>query len=80
MRTLLKVGLGLAVIAIVAYARLAYVRHYYIHSKDAVIGEALDPVNVIAVIGMYAFGGFAGLFLIAALLVRLTHRSGARRA
>lgn len=58
-----------------ALARIEYVRYYSNHTKDAVIGNALDPLNVIAVLCLYGFGILTVILLLACVIGRF-YRGG----
>ncbi len=75
MKVALNLAFGSILVAGIAYARIAYVRHFHVHSKDAVLGEALDPMNIAATIGLFAFGALAVIFLLSAMIIYLTRRS-----
>ena len=52
MKALVKTTSLTAFLALIAYSRIAYVQHFKVHSKEAALGEALDPIN-----GLAAFRG-----------------------
>ena len=51
MKVALNLAFGSILVAVIAYARIADVRLSHVHSKDAVLGEALDPINIAEVYG-----------------------------
>ena len=53
--------------------RLAYVHLHSVNSKDAILGEALDPLNLTAVLGLYGFGAVTGLLLLTCAVAGLVH-------
>ena len=46
-----------------AAARLLYANSRSPGTKDAILGEALDPLNMMAVLGLYGFGAMTILLL-----------------
>ncbi|MFM7180729.1 MAG: hypothetical protein ACKO2G_04605 [Verrucomicrobiales bacterium] len=54
-------------------ARLAYVHSHSTHTKEAVVGEALDPLNIVAVFGLYGFGAATCLLLLTLIFAGSTY-------
>jgi hypothetical protein len=74
MTMLLKLAFAAAMIAVLAYGRIAYVRHILVINKESVVGEALDPINLVSVFAMYVCAALAILFLASAAFVAIARR------
>ena len=72
--TLLKITGGSALLTLLAVARLVYVHAKSLHSKDAVLGAALDPLNMGAVLGLYGFGVITALLICVCFAVAVITR------
>jgi hypothetical protein len=64
MKTLLELDAACFVLGLASFLRVLYVRTFYVHSPEQALGEALNPINILAVLGQFIFGV---LFLIFAL-------------
>ena len=65
MKLLLKISTASALLTVLAFARISYVHVHSLHTKDAILGEALDPLNMLAVLGLYGFGAITAFLLCA---------------
>jgi hypothetical protein len=66
MTTFLKCAFGCALVALLAGSRFLYVHFFHVHNKEALIGEALDPINQIAMLAFFLFGAATVIFLLLA--------------
>jgi len=67
-KALLGITGASALLTLLAIARLLYVSSQSLHTKDAILGEALDPLNMVAVLGLYGFGALTILLLFVCLI------------
>jgi len=49
-----------------ACSRFFYVHFFHVHNKEAMVGEALDPINQIAMLAFFLFGAATVIFLLLA--------------
>lgn len=73
MKALLKTTSLTALLALIAYSRIAYVQHFKVHSKEAALGEALDPINGLAMLTFFGFGILTVILLCACLIFAVIH-------
>ena len=78
-KPLLKTAAASALIVLIAFARIEYVRHYNVHSKEAALGEALDPINGLAMLSFFGFGFLTVVLLCACIVVAIIHFTSRRR-
>src|SRR4051812_19402337 len=74
MKTLLKIDAACFALGLPAFLRVLYVRTYYVHTPEQALGEALNPINLLAVFGQFIFGGLFLLFALATILLYLFDR------
>jgi len=68
MKTLLQITGASALLTIIAIARLLYVHSNSLHTKDEILGDALHPLNMLAILGLYGFGGLTIVLLCVCLI------------
>jgi hypothetical protein len=72
-KALVKTTSLTAFLALIAYSRIAYVQHFKVHSKEGALGEALDPINGLALLSFFGFGTLTVILLCACLICAVIH-------
>lgn len=67
MKTLLKITSVSAILTTLAIVRMPYIHSKSLHTKDAHFGEALSPLNMVAMLGSLGFGALTILLLCVSL-------------
>jgi len=68
MTTTVKLGLFCTGVALLAYCRVAYVRHFYVHSPEQALGAALEPINFASFVLLWLCGFTSVIFFACAII------------
>jgi hypothetical protein len=72
-KALVKTTSLTALLALIAYSRIAYVQHFKVHSKEAALGEALDPINGLAMLSFFGFSVLTVILLCSCIIFAAIH-------
>ena len=70
MRKIEKLAFGSAGIALLAFTRIAYVRHSQVHSPEQALGVTLEPINFACLILLCLSAAATVLLAICAVILR----------
>ena len=78
MKTLVKATALSGLVTVLALSRLIYVRSQGPRTKDAIVGDALEPINMLSALALYGFGFLTAALLVACLVGYIIYLFGHR--